>query len=91
MQRAVRAALKWKPQAGSPGTASGTARGHAGAAGVRGRDQPARQERRPSAYPTDDAIYPNGEKKDRATIVRFMETEVMPWARAALGPIKGGR
>jgi hypothetical protein len=41
-------------------------------------------------YPSDDAIYPSGEKKDRATIVRFMETEVMPWARAALGPIKGG-
>jgi hypothetical protein len=41
-------------------------------------------------YPSDDAIYPNGEKRDRATIVRFMETEVMPWARAALGPIKGG-
>jgi cytochrome c553 len=41
-------------------------------------------------YPSDDAIYPNGEKKDRATIVRFMESDVMPWARAALGPIKGG-
>ena len=41
-------------------------------------------------YPPDDAIYPNGEKKDRATIVRFMETEVMPWARATLGPLKGG-
>ena len=41
-------------------------------------------------YPSNDAIYPNGEKKDRATIVRFMETDVMPWARVALGPIKGG-
>jgi hypothetical protein len=41
-------------------------------------------------YPSNDAIYPNGEKKDRATIVRFMESDVMPWARAALGPIKGG-
>jgi cytochrome c553 len=42
-------------------------------------------------YPSNDAIYPNGEKKDRATIVRFMETDVLPWAQAALGPIKGGR
>jgi hypothetical protein len=41
-------------------------------------------------YPADDAIYPNGEKQDRATILRFMETEVMPWARVALAPIKGG-
>ena len=41
-------------------------------------------------YPSNDAIYPDGEKKDRAAIVRFMETDVMPWARAVLGPIKGG-
>jgi cytochrome c553 len=41
-------------------------------------------------YPSNDAIYPNGAKKDRATIVRFMETDVLPWAQAALGPIKGG-
>jgi hypothetical protein len=42
------------------------------------------------SYPPDDAIYPNGEKKDRETIVRFMETDVMPWARVTLGPLKGG-
>lgn len=41
-------------------------------------------------YPEDDAIYPNGEKKEREAIMQFMETEVMPWARAALGPLKGG-
>jgi hypothetical protein len=41
-------------------------------------------------YPADDAIYPNGRKKDREAIVRFMETQVMPWARVTLGPIKGG-
>jgi hypothetical protein len=41
-------------------------------------------------YPSDDAIYPNGEKRDREAIVRFMETDVMPWARAALGPLKNG-
>jgi hypothetical protein len=41
-------------------------------------------------YPPDDAIVPNGVKRERTEIVRFMETTVMPWARAALGPIKGG-
>jgi hypothetical protein len=40
-------------------------------------------------YPEDDAIYPNGEKKDRQEIVRFMERTVMPWARVALAPIVG--
>jgi cytochrome c553 len=44
----------------------------------------------PIAYAANDAIEPNGVKKDRAEIVRFMETDVMPWARHALGPIKGG-
>lgn len=41
-------------------------------------------------YPPDDAIYPSGEKRTRAEIVHFMETDVMPWAREALAPIKGG-
>jgi hypothetical protein len=41
------------------------------------------------AYSDDDAIYPRGEKRDRAEIVRFMQTTVMPWAREALAPIAG--
>jgi hypothetical protein len=41
-------------------------------------------------FGSDDAIYPNGEKRPPAEIVRFMESDVMPWARAALGPLKGG-
>jgi hypothetical protein len=41
-------------------------------------------------YSNDDAIYPNGEKRSHDDIVRFMEATVMPWARDALGPIKGG-
>lgn len=44
----------------------------------------------PITYPTDDAIYPSGRKKDREDIVRFMEARVMPWARQALAPIAGG-
>ena len=41
-------------------------------------------------FPADDAIYPAGVKRDQAGIVRFMEAEVMPWARIALAPIVGG-
>lgn len=41
-------------------------------------------------YSSEDAIYPSGEKRPHDEIVRFMEAEVMPWAREALGPLKGG-
>lgn len=44
----------------------------------------------PISYPLDDAIYPNGRKRSRTEIVAFMQTEVMPFARQALGPIVGG-
>ena len=44
----------------------------------------------PIAYAPDDAIAPSGQKRSRDDIVRFMEREVMPWARQALGPLKGG-
>jgi hypothetical protein len=42
------------------------------------------------SYAPDDAIAPNGQKKSQAEIRRFMETDVMPWARETLGRIKGG-
>jgi hypothetical protein len=41
-------------------------------------------------YAADDALAPNGEKRSQADIIAFMETDVMPWARATLGRIKGG-
>ena len=44
----------------------------------------------PIAYPIDDAIYPNGRKRPRPDIVAFMQNEVMPFARQALGPVIGG-
>jgi hypothetical protein len=44
----------------------------------------------PVRYPADDAIAPDGVRRDRAAIVRFMQSEVMPVARRVLGPIKGG-
>jgi hypothetical protein len=42
------------------------------------------------AYSPDDPIAPNGRKRSQADIARFMETDVMPWARVTLGPIVGG-
>ena len=42
------------------------------------------------SYPADDAIYPNGQKRDREDVVRFMETAVMPWARTTLARVVGG-
>jgi hypothetical protein len=41
-------------------------------------------------YPDDDAIYPRGIKRDRQAITAFMERDVLPWAKTALGPLKGG-
>lgn len=41
-------------------------------------------------YEPDDPIYPSGQKRDRGAIVRFMDADVMPWARATFGPLKGG-
>ena len=43
-----------------------------------------------TTYAPDDAIRPNGVKRNSTEIVRFMEREVMPWARTVLGPLKGG-
>ena len=42
------------------------------------------------SYRPDDAIAPGGEKRSHAEIVRFMEAEVMPWARETFGRLKGG-
>jgi hypothetical protein len=41
-------------------------------------------------YAADDALAPNGEKHSQADIIRFMETEVMPWARVTFARLKGG-
>jgi hypothetical protein len=43
-----------------------------------------------TTYAADDAIRPNGVKRNAVEIARFMHREVMPWARAALGRLKGG-
>ena len=87
---AVRAALAWEPPAERHGIreafivlAAAFAAVFAVGVGLHGKAAGVN-------YASDDAIYPNGEKQDRQAIVRFMETSVLPWAREALGPIKGG-
>jgi hypothetical protein len=44
----------------------------------------------PVSFASDDAIAPDGQKRSEQEITAFMESAVMPWARVALGPIKGG-
>ena len=44
----------------------------------------------PTVYAPDDAISPGGHKRTLDEIAQFMERDVMPWARATLGPLKGG-
>jgi hypothetical protein len=75
----------WRPMAAAV-AAVGLIAGFAGfvAIAVTADDRPT-----PVTYPADDAIYPGGQKRSRAEIVAFMETEVMPFAREALGPLVG--
>jgi hypothetical protein len=89
-ERAVHDALRWDPRGrprGAPRAAAALSLAFLGifavAIGLHGTA-------RPLVYPPDDPIAPGGVKKSRAEIARFMEEDVLPWAREALGPIKGG-
>lgn len=44
----------------------------------------------PVVFAADDAIVPSGYKRSAAEITSFMERDVMPFARQALGPLVGG-
>jgi hypothetical protein len=44
----------------------------------------------PVVYTDDDPIAPHGNRRSSAAIAVFMEREVMPFARQALGPLVGG-
>jgi hypothetical protein len=85
----ARATMTWEPRVPTPGT-RGALTGIAVVlfslvavgVGLHGKSAAV-------TYAENDAIYPRGEKRDRAEIVRFMETTVMPWARQALAPIVG--
>jgi hypothetical protein len=87
---AVRAALSWEPRP----PANEYRQALAGflamlmamfgvAIGLHGKSSPV-------VYAADDALAPNGVKRSHSEIVRFMEMDVMPWARATLGRIVGG-
>jgi hypothetical protein len=87
---AVRAALAWQPRTPSLDL-RGTLAGFIGvliaivavAIGLHGGTVAV-------TYAADDALAPNGEPRSEADIISFMEAEVMPWARATFGPLKGG-
>jgi hypothetical protein len=85
----ARATMTWEPRVSAPGTREAltgiafvVVALIAVVVGLHGRTPGI-------AYPVDDAIYPRGQKRSHADIVRFMETVVMPWARPALAPIVG--
>lgn len=87
---AVRAALRWDPRGTTPRLSPVVASLalvltaiFAVAIGLHGKGAAV-------VFPADDPIYPGGRKRAQADIVRFMEQAVLPWARAALGPIEGG-
>jgi hypothetical protein len=89
---ALGAALTWSPRAipnaliqGLGGVAVAFLIVSGIAIGLHGTAAPA-----VATYSEDDPIAPSGHKKSGAEITRFMELDVMPWARAALGPLKGG-
>lgn len=86
---AVRAALAWEPRTGARGS-RGVAAAAAALVALLMAAMSLKGTTAAIAYPPDDAIYPRGEKRDHAAIVAFMETEVLPWARATIGPLKGG-
>ena len=44
----------------------------------------------PVVYASDDPIAPHGQRRSTPEIAAFMEREVMPFARHALGPLVGG-
>jgi hypothetical protein len=86
----VRSALRWEPRTSGPRPRYALA-GVAAALGVLvGVAFSLGGSAASIAYPSDDAIYPSGAKRDSKDIVRFMENDVLPWARTALAPIVGG-
>ena len=89
-QQAVRAALKWELRTAGPRPRHAVATLVAAVAVIFGLAFSLGGSAASIAYPSDDAIYPGGRKRDPAEIAQFMESAVLPWARSALAPIVGG-
>ncbi len=88
--QAIRAALAWEPSTRT----FHTSQAFAGFAGVllaiAGLVIGLHVKTTAAVYAADDPIAPGGQKRGQADIARFMEEDVMPWARNALGRLKGG-
>ena len=87
---AVHAALAWEPHTTSAGAREALAGLAAVLVAVFAVVIGFHREPIAVTHEPDDPIYPGGQKRDRGAIVQFMNTDVMPWARATLGPLKGG-
>ena len=87
-----RAALAWEPRTPSLDL-RGALAGFVGVliAIVARRDRPARHHRRGHATRPTMRWRRTARSAAQAEIIAFMETEVMPWARATLGPSQGRR
>ena len=87
----VRGVLEWEPRPPRPahgetlaGLALVAVAITAAATGLHGRTAAL-------TFPPDDPIMSaDGTKRPQAEIMQFMKEDVLPWARIALGPIKGG-
>jgi hypothetical protein len=87
---AVRAALAWEPNP-RPFRATQAFAGFAGVLlAIIGLFIGLHVKTAAAVYAADDPIAPGGEKRGQTDIAQFMEQDVMPWARRALGPLKGG-
>jgi cytochrome c553 len=86
---AVRAALRWEPRASGRGVKTAIAAAAFAFIAVFAVAIKLSGTSASISYPSDDEIYPRGEKKSREEIARYMETAVLPWARQALAPIVG--
>lgn len=86
----VRSALRWEPRTSSAHPSYALAGLGAALAVVFGLAFSLGGSAAGISYPSDDAIYPSGSKRDSREIVQFMENDVLPWARTALAPIVGG-
>ena len=89
--QAVRAALEWEPRAPRRGAGEAVAAAIVLVVAVAAVVMSVRGQAAASIhYASDDPIYPGGKKRSPEEIARFMESDVMPWAREVFGPLKGG-
>jgi hypothetical protein len=87
---AVRAALEWEPRRAPRRIGEGMAAFAVVAIAVAAVLMSVRGHTVSAAFAPDDPIYPSGTKRSLDEISQFMDTDVMPWAREVLGPLKGG-